>query len=289
MRPFAVATLIIASICARAQDRIRDVIYLKQGGCAYTLDVFKSKTPNHKAIVFMVSGGWVSSHEGINPAMAKPLNDRGFTVFEVVHGSQPKYTISEIVPEVRRAVRFVRANAASYDIDPNAIGVTGISSGGHLSLEIGGLGDDGNPTATDPVERVSSRVQAVVAFMPPTDFLNWGEEGKTPFHMANMDQFMPAFGVNPQTPDDVVQKIGHDTSPIILVKSGFPPTLLVHGDADKLVPLQQSKKLDAAFETVGITHKLVIVPGGDHGFRTVIGGLSQALDWFDVNLKVGKS
>lgn len=174
MRLIVVAALTVASIFARAQERIQDVIYLKQGGCAYTFDVFKPKTPNHKAVVWMVSGGWFSSHESIDPNLAKFFTDHGYTVFEVVHGSQPKYTIAEIVPQVRRAVRFIRANATTYGIDPQAIGVSGGSAGGHLSLEIAGLGDDGDATAKDPVERASSRANAVVAFFPPTDFLNWG-------------------------------------------------------------------------------------------------------------------
>ena len=278
-----VAFALIAGI-APAQSRVKDVIYLKQGGCAYTMDVFKPKTSNHKAIVWMVSGGWVSNHESINPFLATPFTEKGFTVFQVVHGSQPKYTIPEIVPQVRRAIRFIRDNAATYDISPNAIGVSGGSAGGHLSLEIAGLGDDGDPNAKDPVERVSSRVNAVVAFFPPTDFLNWGETGNTPFQVTGMEIFYPAFGVTKQTPKEVAAKIAQAVSPILLVKAGFPPTLLVHGDADKLVPVQQSKIMDAAFEKAHIEHKLVIVPGTGHDAATLLKGLQPALDWFETHL-----
>ncbi|HWD39806.1 MAG TPA: alpha/beta hydrolase [Fimbriimonas sp.] len=285
MRGVVAAVLSFAALLVQGQERISDVIYLKQGGCAFTMDVFKPKTPNHKAVVWMVSGGWFSNHNNIDPMLAKAFTDRGFTFFEVVHGSQPKYTIPEIVPMVRRAIRFVRFNASNYDVDPKEIGVSGGSAGGHLSLEIGGLGDDGDPNAKDPVDKVSSRVQAIVAFFPPTDFENWGRDNFTPLDAPQMSIFLPAFGVTAQTPKDVRQKIAHDTSPIILVKADFPPTLLVHGDADTLVPVQQSQKLDALFEALHVTHKLIVVHGTGHGGDTFVKGLPDAINWFDSNLK----
>ena len=79
---------------------------------------------------------------------------------------------------MNRAVRFIRYHAKDYTIDPDRIGITGGSAGGHLSLMQGTAGDAGDPKAKDPVDRTSSRVQAVACFFPPTDFLNWGEKGK---------------------------------------------------------------------------------------------------------------
>ena len=79
---------------------------------------------------------------------------------------------------MNRSVRFIRFHAKDYSIDPDRIGITGGSAGGHLSLMQGTAGDDGDPKAQDPVDRVSSRVQCVACFFPPTDFLNWGEKGK---------------------------------------------------------------------------------------------------------------
>jgi len=125
----------------------------------------------------VVSGGWVSSHEQINPGIAKFFTDRGQTVFEVVHGTQPKFTIPEIVQDIQRSVRFIRTHAAEYGVDPNRLGISGASSGGHLSLMTAALGKDGSPDAKDPVDRASSRIQAVACFFPPTDFLNYGQEG----------------------------------------------------------------------------------------------------------------
>src|SRR5205823_13512724 len=93
-------------------------------------------------------------------------------------GSQPRFTIPEILQDMHRATRFIRYHAKDYKIDPDRIGISGASAGGHLSLMQGMAGDLGDPNAKDPVDRVSSRVQAVACFFPPTDFLNYGKPGE---------------------------------------------------------------------------------------------------------------
>ena len=163
------------------------MIYGRKYGTALTMDVFTPKQgANGAAVIFAVSGGWFSAHEAISLTFCREFLKRGYTVFAVVHGSQPKYTIPEIIEDMNRAVRFIRYHAADYGIDPNRIGITGGSAGGHLSLMKGAAGTDGDPKAKDPVDRVSSRVQAVACFFPPTDFLNYGEKGvESPWAAAN--------------------------------------------------------------------------------------------------------
>ena len=102
---------------------------------------------------------------------------RGYTVFRVLVASEPKFTVLEQRPDVARAVRFIRSHAKDYGIDPDRIGIEGASSGGHLSLLAAMGGDDGNPRAGDPIDRVSSRVQAAAVFFPLTDLLNYGAPG----------------------------------------------------------------------------------------------------------------
>src|SRR3954470_23061828 len=124
--------------------RQEDVIYGRKDGTALTMDVFRpGAEANGAAVVIVVSGGFFSSHEAIAPAFARPLLDRGYTAFTVVHGSQPRYTVPEIIKDVHRAVRFIRHHAQDYAIDPGRIGITGASAGGHLSLMLGTGGDDG--------------------------------------------------------------------------------------------------------------------------------------------------
>ena len=177
-------------------ERKEDVIYGRKHGVALTLDVFtpKEKT-NGAAVVAVISGGWHSSHDEIAGALKSSFGSeflkRGYTVFAVVHGSQPKYTIPEAIADVQRSVRFIRYNAKNYQIDPDRIGITGGSAGCHLALMIGATGDDGNPKASDPVERVSSRVQAVGGFFPPTDFFNYGTAGRSAEPLIRVGPFGP--------------------------------------------------------------------------------------------------
>lgn len=174
---FAAFPLLLGLACfGNAQERIRDVVYQKQGGVAFTLDVFKPAKPNGITVIHLVSGGWVSDHSGINPSLAQAANAAGYTMVQVVHGAQPRFKVPEIVGQVQRAIRYLRANASQFGIDPDRIGLTGGSAGGHLALMIGALHADGNPNALDPVERFPARVGAIGVFFPPTDFTNYGRE-----------------------------------------------------------------------------------------------------------------
>ena len=159
-------------------DRRQDIVYGRKFGTALTMDAF---TPKKEAkgvgVILVASAGFVSSHDLVLPMFIEPLINRGYTVFAVLHGSQPRYTIPEIVQDMNRAVRFIRYHAKDYGIDPERIGIMGASAGGHLSLMLGTAGDQGNPKAKDPIDRTSSRVQAVACFFPPTDFLNYGKMG----------------------------------------------------------------------------------------------------------------
>ena len=111
--------------------RTEDVIYGRKFGTALTMDVYRPKTGgNGLAIVSVVSGGWFSSHD----AVPKKTIEGGYTIFAVVHGSQPRYTIQDAVQDLNRAVRFIRFHAHDYGIDPDRIGIMGGSAGGHLSL-----------------------------------------------------------------------------------------------------------------------------------------------------------
>jgi acetyl esterase/lipase len=279
--------LLLAVTCtqARAQgndpNHIRDVIYTHKVGVALTMDVFKPAKPNGIGVIWMVSGGWVSNHEGINPGLAQFFTSRGDTVFEVVHGSQPKFTIPEIVQDIHRAIRFIRYHAADYGVDPNRLGISGGSAGGHLSLMIGTGGGDGPKDPKDPVDGVSSAVQAVACFFPPTDFLNYGKEGASAMKIETLKGYWPAFGVTDKTPPDDAEKVARLVSPIYYVTDKMPPTLIIHGDADTLVPLQQSQLFLAKLDTLKIPHRLEVRPGKGHGWPGIEKDLPLFADWFD--------
>ncbi|HUY33703.1 MAG TPA: sulfatase-like hydrolase/transferase [Pirellulales bacterium] len=273
-------------------DRTEDVIYGRKHGMALTLDVFKPRAKaNGAGVVFVVSGGWFSGHDRIPTGAFSELLNRGYTVFAVVHGSQPRFTIPEAVADIGRAVRFIRAHAADYPIDPGRIGITGGSAGGHLSLMQGMAGDLGKADADDPIERVSSRVQAVACLYPPTDFLNYGEPGKIALGRGTLSDYRAPFDFNefrPETKrferiDDEarVLEIGRSISPVSHVSADDPPTLIVHGDADKLVPIQQAELIIDKLNAAGVAAELAAVAGGDHGGPAFTERLPLLADWFD--------
>lgn len=264
-----------------AVTRFSDVVYLKEGGAAFTMDVFKPEKSNGAAVFFILSGGWASNHRDISPQAASVFTTRGMTVFEVVHGTQPRYQLPDIVRMVNRAVRYGRANADKYGVDPNRFGVWGGSAGGHLSLMIAGNQGAGDPAAADPVDRVANGVQAVAAFFPPTDLLNYGKEGVRAFDVPALRVFWPAFGITTQTPQERLVELAKAYSPIEKISAKFPPTLLIHGDADTLVPLQQSEIFADALKKAGGTVQLVVKPKGGHGWPDIAVDTVKIADWFE--------
>jgi dienelactone hydrolase len=270
---------------AQSYTRVEDVIYLKQGGAAFTLDVFKPKKPTGAAVIHMVSGGWVSDHNSINLAIAEAAAQRGITMVEVVHGAQPRYKVPEIVAQVTRAVRFVRANAATYGINPNRIGITGGSAGGHLSLMVASQGGPGR--TGDAVDKTSSALQAVAIFFPPTDFANYGRPNNQAFDSPLLKAaYGAAFvdDVKTVTPEKI-HEISDSMSPINFFTAAMPPTLIIHGDADTLVPIQQSQSAIAKLQGLGVTCKLITVPGKGHGWPEMMDQYKDILDWFEKYLK----
>ncbi len=270
-----------------AQDgfkRTEDVIYGRKFGTALTLDVFQPDKPNGCAILFMVSGGFFSSHDAINAGFYRALLERGYTVFAVVHGSQPRFIIPEIEQDIHRAVRFVRHNAAKYGVQPDKFGITGASAGWHLSLTMGTQGGPSNPEAKDPIDRESSAVQAVACFFPPTDFLNWGKPGEDGVGFGPTAQFKPAFGPRSDTSEGR-QELGREISPINFVSSNMPPTLVIHGDADKLVPIYQAELFRKRCQEAHAPFKLVVREGKDHGWKEMADDMKIFADWFDEHLR----
>lgn len=284
----AVLALSLAATLAQTQPdyrRTEDVVYGRKFGTALTLDVFQPARTNGCGLLFMVSGGFFSSHEAINPGMLQPFLNRGYTVFAVVHGSQPKFAIPEIVQDIHRAVRFVRFHSAQYGIHPDRLGITGASAGGHLSLTMGTQGAPGKSDAKDPIDRESSAVQAVACFFPPTDFVNYGAAGVDAVGVGILAAFKPAFGSQAETPEGR-RSLGREISPINFVSSQLPPILIIHGDADTLVPIQQAESFVKKAQESGAKNvKLIVRAGQQHGWPEIGTDLNLFADWFDEHLR----
>ncbi len=276
---------LIWGFAAEAADytRAEDVIYGRQDGVALTMDVFTPAHPNGRGLVFMVSGGFFSSKEAINVAFFQAFLDRGYTVFAVLHGSQPKYHIREIVGQIHRAIRFIRHHAKEYGVDPDRLGILGASSGGHLTLTLATQGGPGDPHARDPVDRESSAVAAAACFFPPTDLLNYGQPGEDAVGVGRLKDFRGAFGPGIETAAGR-QKLGRKISPLYFLTTNTAPTLIIHGDADPLVPIQQSELFVAKARKLGVPVKLVVRHGKGHGWPGILLDLPLLADWFDAHL-----
>ena len=279
----AVLTLLAFAPGSRAQEvtRTSDVIYTKHDGVALTLDVFTPAKPNGAAVIKIISGGWNSNHNGISDGGWPKY---GFTTFVVVHGTQPRFHIDEIVGDMQRAVRFIRANATKFGIDPNKIGVTGGSAGGHLSLMLGTRVIPAQPKATDPVDRVSSEVNAVACFYPPVDFLSWAKEGDSQEGIGPLTTRAPAFGPIVTTAEGR-NRAGRELSPLFWISAKTPPTYIVQGDADPLVPDSQARRYLAKTQEVGAKAEVLIRLGGAHGgWVEMADDNVRMAEWFALHL-----
>ncbi len=271
---------------------VEDIVYGQKDGMALTMDVL---TPEKNAkgigLVLVSSGSWKSAKSNVFADEERKRKDHwvqgllkgGYTLFVTRHGSSPRFFVPEMIEDIRRSVRFVRLNAKQYKVDPDHLGITSGSSGGHLSLMVALTGDDGKPDSKDALERVSSRVQAVVAWFPPTDMINWGA--------PNGYKFIE--GIRPGFFQQVFGKITDietqlkSISPIYQITKAAPPLFLIHGDADKTVPVQQSKILKAKYEEMGLPVDLVIKEGGGHTYWPgIMDNYPAVWNWFDKYLKL---
>ena len=279
------AVFILTYVFVFPKERISDVVYWKDSGTEFTMDVFKPRNSNKSAVIWIVSDGLYSSPEGISPLIAAPFTSQGFTVFMVVHGSVPSYNISQIVQQLQRSVRYIRANAEHFDIRSDKIGISGGSSGGHLALLLAGLGDDGNPEAEDLIERTSSKLNAAAVVFPPTDFLNWGESDVTHIEARQMSDSDKIFGFDLSKSKEENENILKKYSPITYVNKNSPPTLVAHGNMDEVVPFQQSERYIARCKELGVTCKLISIPKGGHGLNTVRPAAPEIIKWYKEYLK----
>ena len=288
----ALAALLIGSAADRAgaEGRVeRNVVFGMYSGLALLMDVYYPDSPNGYGIVFISGSGWTRElgpdatplkESGQEEIYAVPLAAAGYTVFGINHRASPRFRHPAHLEDAQRAVRFVRHHARRFGIDADRIGAMGGSSGGHLVSLLGVLDGQGAAGDASPVDRESAKVQTVVARAAPTDLT-----------LSSPRTVHPLFGFRrSERTDSVEYRRFVDASPVTHVTADDPPVLLIHGDADEVVPYTNAEVMQAALEQAGVPVDLLRIPGAGHG-PTFPGAVNPPdyigamIEWFDRYLR----
>jgi acetyl esterase/lipase len=243
---------------------LRDLAYVPDGHERQKLDLYLP-VQNQEAgplplIVWVHGGAWLAGSKENCPAVR--FLRRGYAVSSINYRLSQHAIFPAQIEDCKAAIRFLRANAEKYNIDPNRIGAWGASAGGHLVALLGTAGvvkefDKG------PNLQVSSRVQAVCDFFGPTDLTKMSQFASTMDHDAPNSPESLLIGGPVQENKEACRR----ANPITYVTKDDPPFLICHGDKDMLVPHNQSELLYDALKKAGVNVKFHTVKGGGHGFR----------------------
>lgn len=246
--------LLAFSALPAAQAAVQtDIEYGTAAGMSLRLDVSIPDGPGpHPAVILVHGGGWSGGDKDGGPKrgymapMHEPLSTAGFAWFSINYRLAPAHRHPAQVEDVETAIRWVKAHAAEYRVDPRRIALSGESAGGHLVALAAVRADH------------TTLVAAVVPFYGVFDIV---AEAKR--RNGVMPSFTKLFGR--ETLDDPMLQLMRDASPINAVKPGLPPFLLLHGDADQTVAHQQSVAMQARLRASGVPCDLITIKGGPHG------------------------
>ncbi|MBK8780543.1 MAG: alpha/beta hydrolase [Anaerolineales bacterium] len=238
-----------------------DITYCTMDGVALKMDVYypSENTGHFPVTMYVHGGGWSSGDkaQGAGAMEIPALQAAGFLVVSVNYRLAPEYPFPAMIEDVKCAVRSLRAHAGEYNLDPNRIGVWGGSAGGHLVALLGTTDESAGFDVGEYLE-YSSRVQAVVDMFGPADLTVQFEGG---YESASR-----VFG-------DFDAALA---SPVTYVTADDPPFLMLHGENDKLVPIEQSEILLAALQGAGVPAELIRVVNANHSFKPDGGQISPS-------------
>ena len=280
---FALVALLLLVAAPRDSAALtveRDVVYGTAQGTPLLLDLAMPKTGNgpFPVVVFLHGGGWSEGNRQEMNHFIEGVAGLGYVGVTVAYRLVPAARFPAQLEDCKAAVRWLRANAAKYRINPKRIGVVGFSAGGHLASMLGVTGKNDGLEGAGGNPDQSSRVQAVVSFFGLTDFStrDW------PRDLEN-GVIEPFLGGSFANHADEYRR----ASPITYVTSDAPPFLFFHGSEDKLVPVDQSKQLGEKLRNAGVFAEVNVLEGEGHGFTDAANqkAMRRMLDFLDAHLK----
>ena len=270
MKTILVLALILFAQAPPDVEVVRDVEFGKGGDRALKLHLVKPKSPPKEpmpVVVYIYGGGWKAGSRDAGVRPLTRLAQKGYFGASIEYRLSQEAKFPAQIEDCKAAIRFLRSKAKEYGIDPDRIGVWGPSAGGHLAALVGTSGDVKELEGAGGSQEFSSRVQAVVDWFGPTDFLKMGKNKIE--HDAPGSPESQLIGGPIQENKEKVAK----ANPITYVSKDDPPFLIMHGDKDDLVPLSQSELLQEALQKAGVDSTLKVMAGQGHGFR---GGDAEA-------------
>lgn len=241
-----------------------DIPYCNPNIAAQKMDIYFPTEANTSsswpALVYVHGGSWIYGDKSEATIFAQTVTNEGYVVASINYRLYPEGRFPNMIEDVKCAIRFLRANAAEYNIDSNRIAAMGTSAGGHLVSLLGTTDSSSGWDVGEYLEQ-SSRVQAVIAIAPVTDLTR---------NFPNADiNSMRQIGF---AEDNIVQ-----ASPITHVTPDDPPFLLIHGNQDTTVPVEQSQLMYDRLIQMNVPAQLVVVENGDHSLTSSNGPVEPTL------------
>jgi acetyl esterase/lipase len=257
----------------------RNVVYGKGGDEELKLNVSRPKETKQPApcIVVIHGGAWRAGNKDGHDNLTWMFAERGYVSATIGYRFCPKHTFPAQIEDAKCAVRYLRANAEKYGIDPQRIGAIGFSAGAHLSLMLGVMGRDDGLEGTGGWQDQPSQVGAVVSYFGPTDFL---ADDIPEVSKPLLKDFV---GGTPQDKPEANKQ----ASPITYVTKGDAPILFFQGTRDPLVPHTQTYRMIESLTQAGVPARAEILVGANHGWggRDLQRTLAHTLEFFEENLK----